>query len=150
MAIDLPPAAKTRIYDVIASGPFAQHIGISVDEVEPDRVVVRMKGAPHVMNALGIIHGGATAALLDSAAAAAAWATSDAQETTRGTTVALTINFIAGGLESDLIAEACVVSRGGTLTIVDVTARDENGRLIAKAQATYKLDVARDRRLASS
>jgi uncharacterized protein (TIGR00369 family) len=149
MAIDLPLAAKTRIYDVIAAGPFGQHVGISVDEVEVDRVVVRMKGAPHVMNALGIIHGGATAALLDSAVAAAAWATPEAKETTRGTTVALMINFIAGGYESDLIAEAQVISRGGTLTIVDVTARDANGRIIAKAQATYKLDVARDRRLAS-
>jgi uncharacterized protein (TIGR00369 family) len=149
MSVELPPAAKTRIYDVIAAGPFAQHIGMRVDEVEVDRVVVRMMGAPHVMNALGIIHGGATAALLDSAAAAAAWATPEAQATTRGTTVALTINFIAGGYQSDLIAEASVVSRGGTLTIVDVIARDENGRLVAKAQATYKLDVARDRRLAA-
>ena len=41
-----------------------------------------------------------------------------------------------------------MISRGGTLTIVDVVARYTDGRLVAKAQATYKLDLARDRRLA--
>ena len=52
----------------------SRRLGMSVDEVEIDRVVVRMHGAPHIMNALGIIHGGATATLLDTAATAAAWA----------------------------------------------------------------------------
>ena len=147
MTQTLSPAAQTRIHDVIIAGPFGSHVGMSVDEVEVDRVVVRMHGAPHVMNALGIVHGGATATLLDTAATAAAWATPDAKPTTRGTTVALAINYIAAGQEGDLIAEGLVVSRGGTLTIVDVIARDTSGRIVAKAQATYKLDLARDRRL---
>jgi uncharacterized protein (TIGR00369 family) len=143
----LSPAALTRIKDIIIAGPFGQHVGMSVDELAVDRVVVRMHGEPHIMNALGIIHGGATATLLDTAATAAAWATPDAKPTTRGTTVALAINYIGAGKQGDLIAEGQVVSRGGTLTIVDVVARDTAGRIVAKAQATYKLDLARDRRL---
>jgi acyl-coenzyme A thioesterase PaaI-like protein len=61
--------------------------------------------------------------------------------------VALTINYIGAGQATDLLAEGRVVSRGGTLTVVDVVATDTNGRLVAKCQATYKLDLARDRRL---
>ena len=53
------------------------------------------------------------------------------------------------GHQEDLIAEGTVVSRGGVLTIVDAVARDASGRLVAKCQATYKLDLARDRRLAA-
>lgn len=150
MTADLSLAATTRIHDVIAAGPFGLHVGLVVDEVAVDRVVVRMPAAEHVLNGLGIVHGGATATLLDTAATAAAWATPDAKPSTRGTTVALAINYIAAGRAGDLIAEGRVISRGGTLTIVDVVATDADGRLVAKAQATYKLDLARDRRLATN
>lgn len=149
MSDTLSPAVIKRINDIIIAGPFGEHVGMSVDAIEVDRVVVRLHGEPHIMNALGIIHGGATATLLDTAATAAAWATPDAKPTTRGTTVALAINYIGAGQQSDLIAEGEVISRGGTLTIVDVVARDSAGRLVAKAQATYKLDLARDKRLES-
>jgi uncharacterized protein (TIGR00369 family) len=149
MTDELSIAARRYIEDVIAAGPFGLHVGLSVDEVGLDRVVVRMHGANHVLNGLGNVHGGATAALLDTAATAAAWATPDAKPTTRGTTVALTINYIAAGRPGDLLAEAKVISRGGTLTVVEATARDVDGRTVAKAQVTYKLDLARDRRLAT-
>ena len=144
---DLSPAGRTRIYDVITRGPFGSHVGLSVDEAVVDKVVVRMHASDHIMNGLGIVHGGATATLVDTAATAAAWATPAAKETTRGTTVAMTINYLAGGKPGDLIAEGRVVSRGGTLTIVDVIVRDEKGGDVAKGQVTYKLDLARDRRL---
>lgn len=146
-AAGLSEAAITRIRDVIAAGPFGRHVGISVDAVEPDRVVIRLATSDHTKNGLGIVHGGATATLLDTAATAAAWATPQARRTTRGTTVSLTVNYIGAGRDTDLIAEGRVVSRGGSLTVVDVVAHDEDGRLVAKAQATYKLDLARDRRL---
>ena len=149
MTEQLSEAAKTRIHDVIAAGPFGRHVGLTVDEVEVDRVVVRMPLAPHVMNGINIAHGGATATLIDTAATAAAWATPEAKTTTRGTTVSLTINYIAAGRNDALVAEGRVVSRGGTLTVVDVIAHDAGGQLVAKAQATYKLDLARDRRLAA-
>ncbi|MGI9409708.1 MAG: PaaI family thioesterase, partial [Hyphomicrobiaceae bacterium] len=86
-------------------------------------------------------------ALIDTAATAAAWATPAARTTTRGTTVALTINYIAAGGPGDLLAEGQVVSRGGTLTVIDVVARDESNRTVAKGQVTYKLDLARDQRM---
>ena len=75
MTEGLSEAALERIFNVIAKGPFGEHVGLSVDEAEVDRVVVRMKGAPHVMNGMNIVHGGATATLLDTAATCAAWAT---------------------------------------------------------------------------
>jgi len=150
MTARLSEAAERRIHDVIATGPFGRHVGLVVDAVEVDRVVIRMKAAEHVLNGVGIVHGGATATLLDTAATAAAWATPDAKPSTRGTTVALTINYIGAGRAGDMIAEGRVISRGGTLTIVDVIAHDADGRLVAKAQATYKLDLARDRRIAKA
>jgi uncharacterized protein (TIGR00369 family) len=148
MTQELSPTARNHIYNVITTGPFGTHVGLSVDEAVIDRVVVRMKGAPHIMNALGIVHGGATATLIDTAATAAAWATPQARPTTRGTTVAMTINYLSGGEQGDLVAEGRVISRGGTLTVVDVIVHDAMGQTVAKGQITYKLDLARDRRIA--
>lgn len=148
MTQELSAAAKTRIYEVLTKGPFGAHVGFTIDEITNDRAVVRMLGAPHIMNGLGIVHGGATATLIDTTATAAAWATPEAQPTTRGTTVAMTINYLSGGQSGDMIGEGLVVSRGGTLTVVDVFVRDERGTTVAKGQVTYKLDLARDRRLA--
>ena len=72
MTPTLSEAASHRIRNVIAQGPFGVHVGMIVDEVEVDRVVIRMPAAPHVLNGAGIVHGGATATLLDTAATAAA------------------------------------------------------------------------------
>lgn len=146
---DLSPAAREHIFGIITTGPFASHVGLSIEHAEVDRVIVRMPGEAHVMNGVGIAHGGALATLIDTAATAAAWACPDVKETTRGTTVSLTINYLTGAPQTDLLAEGRVISRGGTLTIIDVIARTADGnQTIAKAQVTYKLDLARDRRLA--
>ena len=147
MTQEISADAHEHIYGVIARGPFGSHVGMSIDEAANDRVVVRLHAADHLMNGLDIIHGGAIATLIDTAATAAAWATPAARRTTRGTTVALTINYMSAGGPGDLLAEGRVISRGGTLTVVDVVARDENNRTVAKGQVTYKLDLARDRRM---
>ena len=149
MTNTLSPSAREHIFGLITTGPFASHVGLSVDKAEVDYVIIRMPGGDHIMNGVGIAHGGALATLIDTAATAAAWASSDVKDTTRGTTVALTINYLSGAPQTDLVAEGRVISRGGTLTIIDVTARTADGKqTIAKAQVTYKLDLARDRRLA--
>jgi uncharacterized protein (TIGR00369 family) len=147
MSQELSKVAHDHIFGIITQGPFSSHVGMSIDEAAVDRVVVRLHAADHLMNGLEIIHGGAIAALIDTAATAAAWATPAARTTTRGTTVALTINYIAAGGQGDLLAEGQVVSRGGTLTVIDVVARDESNRTVAKGQVTYKLDLARDQRM---
>lgn len=130
-----------RISGKIVGGPFGRHLGLVTELAETDHAVVRLKAAPHIMNGGGIVHGGATAALIDTAATAAAWATDRATPETRGTTVGFSLNFLAPGRDGDLIAEAWVVQRGGSLTVLDVEVRDESGTKIAKAQVTYKIGL---------
>lgn len=136
---------RDRIAERIVRGPYGEHLGIFADLVEEDHAVLRLKDAPHLMNAGGITHGGATASLIDTAATVAAWATDAVVPgKTRGTTVGFSLNFLAPGRRgSDLIAEATVVQRGGSLTILDVVVHDEAGTQIAKAQVTYKLGLKR-------
>ena len=135
---------KEHIASAIVRGPFGRLIGLSLDHAEADRCIVKLPITAELVNANGIVHGGATVALIDAAATAAAWATNRVIEATRGTTVALTTNFLAPGRDGTLLAEARVVQRGGTLSIISVEVHDAK-RQVATALITYKLDLKRGR-----
>ncbi len=145
----LPAEAVARVRANFAESALAKFFGLKAEVIEIDRVVIRMACEPAVMNSNGTINGGAMACLLDNASAAAAWATPTAKSTTRGTTVALTINYVGRPRQGDAIADARVISRGGTLVVIEVDCHDEADHLLAKAQVTYKLDLARDARMAT-
>jgi uncharacterized protein (TIGR00369 family) len=130
-----------RISGPIVSGPFGQLVGTAVDRLEEDRCVIRLPVRQEITNGADIVHGGATAMLVDTAATAAAWATNRAKPETRGTTVGFAINYLAPGRAGDLLADARVVQRGGSLTIVDVMVTDSGGTAVAKAQVTYKIGL---------
>ena len=133
--------AVARIRQRIVRGPFGEYMDFIVDELGEDRSVIRLPLRDQMTNTGGIVHGGATAALVDTAATAAAWATPRAGNDTMGTTVGFAINYLAPGKDDDLIAEATALQRGRNLTIVDVMVRDGAGRNIAKAQVTYKIGL---------
>lgn len=133
----------TRIRQKIVRGPFGVHMDFIVDEIAPDRCVLRLPIRREITNAGGIVHGGATSALVDTAAVAAAWATERAAPDARGATVGFAINYLAPGRDSDLIARAEVVHRGGTLSVIDVWVHDGQGGNVAKAQVTYKIKLIR-------
>jgi uncharacterized protein (TIGR00369 family) len=139
----LSEAAIERIQGPIVRGPFGELVGTRVEHLEADRVIIRLPFRQELTNGAAIVHGGATAMLVDTAATAAAWATERAKPETRGTTVGFAINYLAPGREGDLLAEAVVVQRGGSLTIVDVLVTDETGTRVAKAQVTYKIGLGR-------
>lgn len=143
MSMPLRDDITDRIANRIVRGPFGIHVGLELELAEPDHCRVRLPIERHVTNGADIVHGGATAALIDTAATAAAWATNRANSETRGTTVGFTTHFLAPAREGALVADASVVQRGGTLTILRITVSDEAGQQIATAMATYKLDLRR-------
>jgi 1,4-dihydroxy-2-naphthoyl-CoA hydrolase len=49
--------------------PFAQHLGVTVDQAGPDQVVARLDWAPHLCTTADIMHGGVLMSLADSAGA---------------------------------------------------------------------------------
>ncbi len=84
------------------------------------------------MNGAGRVHGGAIAGLID--IAATAWATDDAVFGTPGTTLAVTANILAPGLDGTLRAEG---------RIIRVHVADRAGNGVAEGQVSYKLDLRR-------
>jgi uncharacterized protein (TIGR00369 family) len=86
-----------------------------------------------------VVHGGAVTSLIDTAAMAASWSTREVPEKIRGTTVGLSVQFLAAARSRALAAEATVIRRGKSLCYCEVGVTDSDGQLVAKGLVTYKL-----------
>jgi uncharacterized protein (TIGR00369 family) len=132
----------TRGGEVIGSflpaSPFAATLGIRIAELDVDRAVLSMPYADKLATIGDVVHGGAISTLVDTAAMAAAWCTDDVPDTPRGTTVSLSVNFVAAARGADLTATAKVVRRGATVCHCEVEVSDGSS-VVAKGLVTYKL-----------
>jgi len=120
-------------------GPFVATLGLRLESADDGIARVRLPFDLSLLNAGGPqvpIHGGAIAALVDTAACAAVWTMS---ETIDSATVSMTVNYTGPGVASDLIAEAKVRRKGRRLASVSVEVRDSGGGLIADGLVTYKI-----------
>jgi uncharacterized protein (TIGR00369 family) len=122
----------------LPTSPFAAAAGIEISSLEPDAAVLTMPFRPGNATMGDLVHGGAIATLIDTAAMAASWSTDEVPDTPRGTTVTLNVSFVSGARGRDLEARARVVKRGGTICHceVEVTASEA---VVAKGLVTYKL-----------
>src|SRR3954465_6356037 len=96
------PHGATVITEFVAHSPFAKRLGITVGQIEDDRAVLAMPYEDELATFGDLVHGGAVASLLDTAAMAAAWATPDYPESLRGTTVGFHVDFVAAARGADL------------------------------------------------
>jgi uncharacterized protein (TIGR00369 family) len=132
-------ANEEVVRNTIVGSPLGALLGIEVEAIEVDRVRLRLPFRGAVTTVGDVVHGGAISALIDSAATAAAWSGADLSTNPRGTTIALTVNFVAAGRGQTIVADARVTQRGKTITFCEVEARDATGKLVATALVTYKL-----------
>lgn len=138
-AHEKPSDGIALMREFIPSSPFAGRVGIEIETLEPDRAVLRLPYQEQNATMGDLLHGGAISALVDTAAMAAAWSGGDLPDQLRGTTVDMSLTFIAGARGEDLAAEARVLRRGRSLCYCDVEVTGEDWRLVAKALVTYKL-----------
>jgi uncharacterized protein (TIGR00369 family) len=139
----IKPEIRARIADRIVRGPFGQHVNFELVSADTDTCTVRLPFSPNIANGVGVIHGGVISALVDTCAVGAAWASPRNDNATRGATVGLTVNYLAPGLESDLLGVATIVRRGGSICIVNVNVHDTDARHIATGLVTYRLRQAK-------
>lgn len=137
MALDFATLADTT-----ARSPLGRHLNWQAERVDNDHARFLMPFAEHNVTVGEMVHGGAISALADAAATAACWATPDAGPDSRGATIALNVNFLKAAIGTDLVADARVVQRGGSVCVADVTVSTADGDTVAVARATYKLSHA--------
>ncbi len=115
--------------------PFAKLLGIELESQEPGVAVLSMKMREDLKRNGGIAHGGAVAALIDSAMAFAIMPLLGENE--HSMTVDLTIHYLRPVSEGSARATARVVRAGKRVITVSAELFDGNEKLAATALSTY-------------
>lgn len=121
------------------TSPYVAHLGLQLTEMQPDMAVLTMPFRDELVTIGATVHGGAVASLIDTAAMVAAWSDATVTDSIRGSTVSLTVNYLAAAQSEDLKATARVLRRGRSLVYLDVEVYGASGNIVAKGLATYKL-----------
>lgn len=127
------------IRQFLPASPFVGHLGIQLVDMQPDVATLRLPFTDSLITIGTTIHGGAIASLIDTAAMVAAWSDASVSENPRGTTVSLTVTYLAPANSEDIQATARVLQRGRNIVFLDVEVQSVSGKGIARGLVTYKL-----------
>jgi uncharacterized protein (TIGR00369 family) len=133
--------AQTRsevIRDFIPTSPLVALLGIELVRLEPDRARLRLPFRPELATIGDVVHGGAIAALLDTASMAAAWADDTEPDAIAGATVSMSVDYVRAARGCDLMATGVAVRRGRSLCFTEVTVNDDGAQVIAKGIAVHR------------
>jgi uncharacterized protein (TIGR00369 family) len=123
----------------LPSSPFPGHLGIRLVDMGPGTATLGLPFTEALVTAGTTVHGGAVASLIDTAGMVAAWSGGEVPNRLRGSTVGLTVSFLAPADGEDLQASATVLRRGRSIVHVDVDVRTASGTAVARGLVTYKL-----------
>jgi len=115
--------------------PFAKHLGLVVDALEPGVARMSCHLQPHMLNSFGTSHGGVILTLLDVCMCMAARTLHPGSAGIM--TITMNSVFVGGGTDP-LKAEARVLRDGRTTIFVEAEARNADGELVAKASSTVR------------
>lgn len=131
----LSPDEIRRVHEAFERVPYARLIGIEVGQLERGAATLHLSVRDELKQNLGVVHGGATASLIDTASAFAILTLLKPGETT--TTIDLTIHFLRPLTEGFATARATVRRAGRRVLTVSVDVLDEGQKLVATAVTSY-------------
>jgi uncharacterized protein (TIGR00369 family) len=132
-------AHRRAVAEVMPKTPYLAWLGVVFDAWAPDDVVLRLPFREELTNDGSVYHGGVVAAALDTAGAAAAWSNHDFTRGTRASTVSMSVQYVGAAKRSDLTCRARTVRRAKELIFTEITATDDEGRVVAHAVQTYRI-----------
>ena len=124
-----------RLRESFAQVPYARLLGIEFVGAERGAATCALNIKEELTRMEGLMHGGAIASLLDTAAAFAVLTLLEPGQHT--VTVDFTIHYLRPLTEGAIRAQARVLRAGRRLVIVSIEAKDRSGALTATAITTY-------------
>lgn len=134
-----PRSGAEVIRAFLPTSPFVGHLGLRLSEMKTDTATLTMPYAQALATIGTVVHGGAIASLIDTTAMVAAWSGAEAPPQLRGSTVGMTVTYVAPATGEDLHATARVLHRGRSLVQLDVEVWSASNALVAKGLVTYKI-----------
>ena len=124
-----------RIREAFASVPYAKLIGLELGEMRPGEANLYLDVRDELKQNQGVVHGGAVASLIDTAAAFAVVTRLESGE--RVTTTDLTVHYLRPITSGRLTATARIVRGGRRLLVLSVEVRNDQRVLVATAITSY-------------
>ena len=126
---------KKLAFETIKNTPYLKLLGIEAVEFETGKAVLRLPMNDKLRQPYGLLHGGATASLIDTATAFAVVSVLEVDE--KATTVDLTLQFLRPHTDGVIICTAIIKRAGKRLLFVSAEVVNEENKLIATALSTY-------------
>lgn len=113
-------------------------LGITYEELTPDRVVCEMPVGPKTWQPYGLLHGGASVALAETAASVGS-ALNINPETHFAVGLEINANHVKGKSEGVVTAVATPLHKGRTTMVWDIKIHDEEDHLISISRCTVAI-----------
>ena len=126
---------KQTAFEVVKTTPYLKLLGIELIEITEEKAVMSLTMQEKLRQPYGLLHGGATASLIDTAMAFAVIAAIGTEE--KATTVDLTVQYLRPHTEGKVVCTAKVARAGKRLLFLSAEVVNEQGKLIATALSTY-------------
>lgn len=115
--------------------PYVKLLGMELLDISFGEARLRLVMRDELRQPYGVLHGGATASLIDTATAFAV--ISRLPETERATTVDLTVHYLRPVVAGEVVCAAKVVRAGRRILTVAAEVFNEENKLVATALSTY-------------
>lgn len=132
---ELDPARLSQAREAFASVPYAKLLGLELGAVSRGQATIQLTVRDDLKQYQGVVHGGAVASLIDTAAAFAVVTELEAGE--RVTTTDLTIHYLRPVSSGRLSATARIVRGGRRLFVLSVEVTNDQQALLATAVTSY-------------
>ena len=133
--MEFPEVRRQFAKDKLNNLPFAKLLGMRLVNISPNEAVVEIEMRADLQQPSGVLHGGVTATLIDTAMAFAVRTYLTDTEPTA--TIDLTIHYLRPHLAGKAICTARVVRPGKRIFTVSADVHNEAGKLIATGLSTY-------------
>ncbi len=124
-------------------GTIHEALGINVEEASGERVVLTMEVGNKVHQPFGLLHGGASAVLAESAASMGAYLSVE-EANGRAMGIELNISHLNAKRDGTVRATATPLRRGRSIQVWAVEVTDEDGAPVAAARCTLVIRPARN------
>src|SRR5438477_7367324 len=130
----ISPEHRTFAENALHSLPFAQLIGMKLVLLKPDEAAISIEMRDDLRQPSGVLHGGVTATLIDTAMAFAVRTRLALTEATA--TIDLTVHYLRPHITGIFTCTAKVVRAGKRIFTVSAEVHNEEGKLIATGLST--------------
>ena len=132
---EITPDQYAFAENALHSLSFAQLIGMKLVNLQPDEAVISIEMRDDLRQPSGVLHGGVTATLIDTAMAFAVRTRLPIDEATA--TIDLTVHYLRPHSTGTFICTAKIVRAGKRIFTVSADVHNEEGKLIATGLSTY-------------